>query len=110
MARGCSGCGGRKAGQPKPDTRNLRSGEPGPAALPSGMYPLAASNGCSEPYHGQYKRANVYVVGQLTDRERIFRRSAGKEATAHAREHNLSIRGYPAFNLCHDTMVGFFGS
>jgi hypothetical protein len=107
---GCSSCGGRKRGEPKPDTRNLKSGLPGPAALPSGMYPLAASNGCSEPYHGKYKRANVYVIGQLSEGEKIFRRSAGKEATAYAREKDLSIRGYLAANLCHDTMVEFFGA
>ena len=74
------------------------------------MYPLAASNGCNEPYHGEFKRANVYVIGQLTDGERIFRRSASKEATAYARQHDLSIRGYLASNLPHDVMTAFFGS
>jgi hypothetical protein len=87
----------------------LRSGYPGPAALPSGMYPLASHPDCEQPYWGTYHNANLYVVDQLGEHEKIFRRSQRREASAYSRQHDVTIKPYLARNLCQDAMVEFFG-
>lgn len=107
----CGRCGGRRRGEPPPESlKALRSGYPGPKPNAKGMYPMAAAPDCDEPYWGEFNTANVYVVGQQTELEKIFRRSQKREASAYARQHDLEIRPYLARSLPRDAMVAFFGS
>lgn len=73
------------------------------------MFPLGSHPDCNDPYHGQYRGANVYVVDQLGEHEKIFRRSERREASRYAIAHNVNLKPYVARNLCHAAMVEFFG-
>lgn len=109
--RRCGGCGGRSRNTTQPPTlRALRSGYPGPKANAVGTFPLASHPDSAEPYWGQYNNANLYVVDQLGEHEKIFRRSQRREASAYAREHDVTIKAYLARNLPADAMIEFFGA
>lgn len=94
----CKKCGGRRADDPAPDNRALRSGQT-LTFTRDGVLPLASYPDQLTPYHGPHSLASVYVVGLMTDQERLFRRKLGRDAYKYARDNNLQINPVSARNL-----------
>lgn len=74
-----------------------------------GMIMLASTNGCTEPYHGQYQGASVYVVGLGTDAEAVYLKADNKRALRDARARRTTFDHLPARQLCHERMVELLG-
>jgi hypothetical protein len=72
------------------------------------MFTLATAPECTEPYHGQFQGATVYVLGLGTENERLFRKGDWTEATKAARVQGLTLDHVLAINLCHDKVIELF--
>lgn len=75
-----------------------------------GMYDLYVAPGCSEPYHGAFAVATVYIAGRGTAVEKSFTRSQWNDANDYARRNDVGIVHVAASNLCHETMVDLLGA
>jgi hypothetical protein len=108
----CSGCGGRNS-----------LGARGGAVVQSsrliadehGLLPLAQFTPCSDPYHGQFTGASVFVVARGTDKERLFRKLQADDATRYAMTQGtpgeaLTIDHLHSTSLCHEAMVELLGA
>ncbi|MCD6056471.1 MAG: hypothetical protein K0Q89_1 [Thermomicrobiales bacterium] len=82
----------------------------------AGLYDLARSPGCKEPYHGSFPTAVIYVVALGTEDEQLFTRGQRNDATRRARTgrasdgSRLTLDSIAASNLCHDAVVELLGS
>ena len=69
------------------------------------MISLSTAPDCTEPYHGAFQGAKIYVLGRGTDQEQIYRKGDWQEATLQARTRNLTLDSVLAVNLCHDVVT-----
>lgn len=108
----CGGCGGRnslgaRGGAVVQSTRLV--------ADEYGLLPLAQYPNASEPYHGQFTGASVFVVGRGTEKERLFRKVQADDATRYAMAEGstgetLTIDHLHSTSLCHEAMVSLLGA
>lgn len=105
MAKGC-GCKRLDAVQ----LANSQGARVGYVAKPgrNGVYEMASSPGCFQPYEGDYRTQSVFVVGLGTEQETIFLRANRTEAIEYSKENRLELHHLPAHNLCHQAMEEFF--
>ena len=80
-----------------------------------GLIPLNKYSTCTEPYHGQFTGASVFVIGRGTIHERLFRKAQRDDATIYARDNGntgetLTIDHVHGTTLCHDAVVALLGA
>lgn len=68
----------------------------------TGSYPLASYPGCTTMYDpaGRYAGSSVFVVGRLTDVEKLFPRNQLAEASKYARDNGQQIENVPTTAIC----------
>ena len=80
-----------------------------------GLLPLARYPDATEPYHGQFTGASVFVVARGTDKERLFRKLQADDATRYAMTQGtpgeaLTIDHLHSTSLAHQAMVELLGA
>ena len=94
----------------------------GPWSSPPGWW--LTSTGCcrwrvtpdpTQPYHGQFTGASVFVVARGTDKERLFRKLQADDATRYAMTQGtpgeaLTIDHLHSTSLAHQAMVELLGA
>lgn len=75
-----------------------------------GMIPVYGNDYDCAPYSGRWTGTHVHIVGQNTAQERIFMKSARRDAVAYARANNLGVtRMVNVTRICHDQVVALLG-
>lgn len=74
------------------------------------MFPLAQASGCTEPYHGAFTGASVFVVGIGTDKEKLFVRGQRKEALRYALDEAATVDHVHVTSLCHEPVRELLGA
>ena len=69
------------------------------------MISLSSAPDCTEPYHGAFQGAKIYILAHNTAEEQLFRKGDYLEATKLARTRNLTLDTVLAVNLCHTVVV-----
>ena len=104
---GCQRCGG---GTPRRILRSAVSSGP-PAA--NGAYPLAGYPDCAALHTGEFIGNSIFVVGRLTEHERLFKRSQLGEASDYSKgtadRGNLNIENLPTTALCDEAVLAVYG-
>lgn len=71
-------------------------------------YPMAGYPNCSTLYAGPHEGDSLYVVGRLTEHERVFTRAHLGAASTYAREVRLDLENIPTTALCDRAVVDAF--
>ena len=76
----------------------------------NGLVALSSAAECTEPYHGQFTGASVFIVGRGTEHERLFVRGHKMDAMRWAKQHSVTLDHVHVTNLCHEPVLALLGA
>lgn len=103
------GCGCNQTRDQSIAGKQLRTGEQKLALDDAGLYALFEAPGCTEPYHGAFPAATVYVAGRGDPTEKLFVRTDFDGASEYARRNDIDLVHVSVKQLCHEVVLELFG-
>lgn len=103
------GCGCGQTRDQSIAGRMLRTGGTPLVLDDAGLYSMSEAPGCTEPYHGAFPAATVYVADLDGEFEKLFTRKDFDGASEYARRNDVDLVHVAVKQLCHEPVFALFG-